>query len=48
MIYAGKAHPGLRGADLIASYATNTFDFTRQVADTTLYFPRFVRLRHCR
>ncbi len=48
MIYAAKAHPELAGADLMATYATNTFDFARQVADTTVYFPRFVRLWRCR
>lgn len=44
LIYAGKAHPELQGADLILTYATN-LPFTRQRADTTVYYPRFVRLR---
>jgi len=43
-VYAGKAHPELEGADLVATYAANSFDFATLVADTTLYYPRFVRL----
>ena len=43
-VYAGKAHPELRGADLVATYATNSFDFAEAVRDTSLYYPRFVRL----
>ena len=45
LIYAGKAHPELQGADLILTYATN-LPFSRQRTDTTIYYPRFVRLRH--
>jgi hypothetical protein len=44
LVYAGKAHPELSGADLVATYACNSFDFGALVADTTLYYPRFVRL----
>jgi hypothetical protein len=44
LVYAGKAHPELAGADLVATYASNSTDFSTLVADTTLYFPRFVRL----
>jgi len=44
LIYAGKAHPELQGADLIVTYATN-LPFSRQRTDTTIYYPRFVRLR---
>ncbi len=43
-VYAGKAHPQLSGGDLIATYASNAWDFGRAVADETLYFPRFVRV----
>ena len=42
--YAGKAHPELGGADLVATYAANSFDFGELVADTSLYYPRFVRV----
>jgi len=48
MIYAAKAHPTLTGADLVLTYATNSFSFGDQAADTLLYFPRFVRLTRCR
>ncbi len=43
-VYAGKAHPELLGADIVATYACNSFDFATLVEDTNLYFPRFVRL----
>jgi hypothetical protein len=48
MIYAGKAHPELTGADLVLTYATNTFDFGEQLTDSLIYYPRFVRLTRCR
>ena len=44
MIYAAKAHPQLRGADLVLTYATNSFDFGAMASSPTLYYPRFVRL----
>jgi hypothetical protein len=45
-VYAGKAHPQLAGAGggLVATYASNAWDFGRLVHDEALYFPRFVRL----
>jgi hypothetical protein len=43
-VYAAKAHPELLGADLVVTYACNSFDFAELVADTSLYYPRFVRL----
>jgi hypothetical protein len=46
MIYAGKAHPHLAGADLALTYATNSFRFADH-ADPAIYFPRFVRLSRC-
>jgi hypothetical protein len=48
MIYAARAHPQLRGADLVLTYSTNSFDFGAQFVDSLLYCPRFVRLRRCR
>jgi hypothetical protein len=43
--YAGKAHPQLHaGGALLATYASNAWDFARLVADEAVYFPRFVRL----
>ena len=43
MIYAGKAHPHLTGADLILTYATNYFDFGKLVNDESVYYPRFLK-----
>jgi hypothetical protein len=48
MIYAAKAHPELTGGDLVLTYATNTFEFTGQLQDSLIYYPRFVRLTRCR
>ena len=47
MIYAAKAHPELTGADLVLTYATNTFQFAEQLTDPLIYYPRFVRLARC-
>ena len=41
-VYAGKAHPELRGADLILTCA-NGKD-SRVATDMSIYFPRFVRV----
>ena len=44
-VYTAKGHPELTGADLVVTYATNTMaDFSELVADTSIYYPRFVRL----
>jgi hypothetical protein len=48
MIYAAKAHPQLTGADLVVTYATNTFQFSEHLSDSLIYYPRFVRLSRCR
>lgn len=42
--YAGKAHPELEGADLVATYACNTADFAALTANEAIYYPRFVRV----
>jgi len=42
-VYAEKAHPELRGADLIVTYAANG-SIERVAKDMSLYFPRFVRV----
>lgn len=47
MIYSAKAHPHLAGADLVLTYATNTFQGGDLVSDSRLYYPRFVRLTRC-
>jgi hypothetical protein len=44
LVYAGKGHPELTGAQLIATYATNAGSFSTLVADTSLYYPKFVRM----
>lgn len=44
LVYAGKAHPELEGADLIATYVANTTDLGLLVRDTGIYFPRFLRM----
>ena len=42
-VYAGKAHPQLTGADVVATYASNaTVDVT--LKDDSLYYPRFARI----
>ena len=43
-VYAGKGHPGLLGADLVATYVANSFDGTKVLTDMSLYFPRFVKV----
>ena len=48
MIYAAKAHPELFGADLLLTYATNSFRlFQEHMRDTLIYYPRFLRLTRC-
>lgn len=47
MIYSGKMHPMLTnsGSDFVASYCTNSKDFNRLVQDTSLYYPRILKVR---
>ena len=47
MLYSAKAHPILTGADLVLTYATNTFVFAENFSDALIYYPRFVRLTRC-
>ena len=47
MIYSAKAHPQLKGADLVLTYSTNTFKFPEHLTDSRIYYPRFVRLTSC-
>jgi hypothetical protein len=42
-VYAGKSHAELKGADLILTYATNSFD-DKDTNDMSIYFPRFVKV----
>lgn len=39
LIYAGKSHPVLRGADMTFSYCVNTTKEDRLLTDMTIYFP---------
>jgi len=45
LIYAGKSHPMLQGADAAFTYCTNTINEERLLADRTIYFPRMLRGR---
>jgi len=42
-VYSAKAHPELRGSELVVTYCTNHADFSMLVQDMSLYFPRFLR-----
>jgi hypothetical protein len=42
-VYAGKAHPELAGADLVATYVPSTFGSSD---DPSLYHPHFVRMTY--
>jgi hypothetical protein len=45
LVYAAKAHPELSaGSELAVTYATNSTDLATLVRDTSIYFPRFVRV----
>ena len=45
LIYAAKAHPELTGAELVLTYATNTYPYARLVRRGDLYYPRFLKAR---
>ncbi len=45
LIYAGKSHPMLRGADMAFSYVVNTTREDRLLADMTIYFPIMLKGR---
>jgi hypothetical protein len=44
LFYAGKAHPCLKGADLVCTYAVNSLDEHRVLKNHDLYYPVFVRV----
>jgi hypothetical protein len=44
LVYAGKGHPELTGAELVATYAANSTSFATLIGDTSLYYPKFVRI----
>lgn len=43
-VYAGKAHPELAGADLVATYVPSTLEDGPPDPAEALYYPRFLRL----
>ncbi|MCA9597807.1 MAG: DUF4185 domain-containing protein [Myxococcales bacterium] len=43
-VYAGKAHPELFGADLVATYVPSSFADVPREDEDRLYFPHFVRV----
>lgn len=43
-VYAGKGHPGLKGADLVITYVANSSSDQILARDMSIYYPRFVRL----
>ena len=44
MVYAGKAHPQLDGADLVLTYASIGPNADETLRDDSVYYPRFVRV----
>lgn len=45
LIYAGKSHPMLRGAEMAFTYVANTTSEERLLRDMTIYFPAMVKGR---
>ncbi|HEY4102288.1 MAG TPA: DUF4185 domain-containing protein [Polyangiaceae bacterium] len=45
-VYAGKAHPEQRGADLAATYVPSSMDGAPPDPNDDLYYPRFVRVSY--
>lgn len=45
LIYAGKSHPILRGAEMVFTYVVNTTKEDRLLKDMTIYFPAMVKGR---
>lgn len=45
LIYAGKSHPMLAGADMVFSYVVNTTSLDRLFSDMTIYFPVLLKGR---
>ena len=43
LIYAGKSHPVLTGADVIFTYAVNSTDSERLLEDRAIYYPVFLK-----
>lgn len=45
LVYAGKAHAELMGADLVLTYVVNSNQFKTLVNDSSIYYPRFLKGR---
>lgn len=45
LIYAGKSHPMLRGADMVFTYVVNTTKEDRLLKDMSIYFPIMLKGR---
>lgn len=45
LIYAGKSHPMLRGAEIVFTYVVNTTKENRLLKDMTIYFPVMLKGR---
>ena len=45
LIYAGKSHPMLRGADMVFTYVVNTTREERPLKDMSIYFPIMLKGR---
>jgi len=43
IIYAGKSHPELTGADIVFTYAVNSTDFGQLLRDHRIYYPAFLK-----
>ena len=44
-MYSAKAHPELTGDGIYITYNINSFDFDEVLANETIYFPKFVRVK---
>ena len=43
IIYAGKSHPELKGADMVFTYAVNSTDYDRLLKEHRIYYPVFLK-----
>lgn len=44
MVYGGKGHIHLIGADIVATYNANSAVFSNLLTDQSIYYPRFIRI----
>lgn len=44
MVYGGKGHIHLIGADIVATYNANSAIFSNLLKDQSIYYPRFIRI----